>query len=62
MRKSFTLSFASLLMFWASIVFAETPEDYRFPRECNTTDAGYPVPLYGKPLQASIWQEAANAA
>ena len=50
MRKSSTLAFASLLMFWASIVFAESPEDYRFPRECTDTDAGYPVPLCGKPL------------
>ncbi len=50
MRKSSTLAFASLLMFWASIVFAESPEDYRFPRECTTTDAGYPIPLCGKPL------------
>ena len=33
-----------------STAWAETPEDYRFPRECTTTDAGYPVPLCGKPL------------
>jgi ribonuclease Z len=50
MGKSPTLAFAALLMFWTSIVFAESPEDYRFPRECTTTDAGYPVPLCGKPL------------
>lgn len=33
-----------------STAFAEQPEDYNFPRECTTTNAGYPVPLCGKPL------------
>jgi ribonuclease Z len=39
-----------LLIFAGPTVWAEKPEDYRFPRECTTTDAGYPVPLCGKPL------------
>jgi len=29
---------------------AEEPTDYRFPRECTETPAGYPVPLCGMPL------------
>ena len=33
-----------------STAFAEQPEDYSFPRECTTKNAGYPVPLCGKPL------------
>jgi len=39
-----------LSIFAASTAFAEQPEDYNFPRECTTTNAGYPVPLCGKPL------------
>ncbi len=33
-----------------SAALAEGPGDYRFPRDCGTTKAGYPVPLCGKPL------------
>jgi ribonuclease Z len=29
---------------------AAGPEDYRFPREPGTTEAGYPLPLSGKPI------------
>ncbi|MCZ6859760.1 MAG: hypothetical protein O7I42_05695, partial [Alphaproteobacteria bacterium] len=29
---------------------AEEPTDYRFPRKCTMTPAGYPVPLCGRPL------------
>ena len=39
-----------LALFAGGTVLAEKPEDYRFPRECTTTNAGYPVPLCGKPL------------
>ncbi len=39
-----------LALFVGSTVLAEEPGDYRFPRECTTTKAGYPVPLFGKPL------------
>ncbi len=37
-------------LFVGSTVLAEEPDDYRFPRECTTTPAGYPVPLCGRPL------------
>jgi len=50
MRNATKFPFVSLLIFWASIVVGESPEDYRFPRDCTNTDAGYPVPLCGKPL------------
>ncbi|MBT5220745.1 MAG: MBL fold metallo-hydrolase [Woeseia sp.] len=33
-----------------SAVLAETPETYQFPRKCSMTDAGYSVPLCGKPI------------
>ena len=33
-----------------SAALAEEPTDYRFPRECTMTPAGYPVPLCGRPL------------
>jgi ribonuclease Z len=39
-----------LSIFFGSTALAEKPEDFNFPRECTTTDAGYPVPLCGKPL------------
>jgi ribonuclease Z len=49
--KMKTLSIIPLLSLSAGTpALAETPEDYRFPRECTTTEAGYPVPLCGKPL------------
>ena len=38
------------LVFLSSTTVAETPETYRFPRECTMTDAGYPVPRCGKPI------------
>lgn len=46
-KKSMALASLILLSFSA---LAETPETYRFPRECLMTDAGYPVPLCGKPI------------
>jgi len=39
-----------LALFVGSVALAEEPTDYRFPRECTMTPAGYPVPLCGKPL------------
>ena len=39
-----------LVLFPGVMALAEEPEDYRFTRECTTTDAGYPVPLCGMPL------------
>jgi ribonuclease Z len=48
--KKIPLLTALLLTFTGSAALAEEPEDYRFPRECTTTDAGYPVPLCGQPL------------
>jgi hypothetical protein len=39
-----------LALFVGSVALAEEPTDYRFPRECAMTPAGYPVPLCGKPL------------
>ncbi len=50
MDKKIPLLTALLLTFTGSAALAEEPEDYRFPRECTTTDAGYPVPLCGQPL------------
>lgn len=41
---------ALLSIFTVTTALAEKPEDYNFPRECTTTEAGYPVPLCGKPL------------
>ena len=40
----------AVLASFGSAALAETPETYRFPRECSMTDAGYPVPLCGKPI------------
>lgn len=40
----------ALTLFAGRVVLAEDPEDFRFPRECKITKAGYPVPLCGKPL------------
>ena len=39
-----------LALFVGSVALAEEPTDYRFPRECTMTPAGYPVPLCGRPL------------
>ncbi len=39
-----------LAFVFGSVALAEEPTDYRFPRECTMTPAGYPVPLCGKPL------------
>ncbi len=39
-----------LAFVFGSAALAEEPTDYRFPRECTMTPAGYPVPLCGKPL------------
>ena len=41
---------STVALFLMGTVLAEVPEDFRFPRECTTTKAGYPVPLCGKPL------------
>ena len=41
---------ALLSIFTVTTVLAEEPGDYNFPRECIATEAGYPVPLCGKPL------------
>jgi ribonuclease Z len=35
---------------FGSAAMAEEPTDFRFPRECTETPAGYPVPLCGNPL------------
>jgi ribonuclease Z len=45
-----TLVAAASLTLVSSAAIAETPETYRFPRECSMTDDGYPVPLCGKPI------------
>ncbi|MGF1734953.1 guanitoxin biosynthesis MBL fold metallo-hydrolase GntH [Photobacterium satsumensis] len=45
--KFVTLAFTSII---TAPVLAESPLDFRFPRECSYTEAGYPVPLCGKPL------------
>ncbi len=50
MNKIMWLILTLLALFVGSTVLAEEPGDYRFPRECTTTKAGYPVPLCGKPL------------
>jgi len=50
MNKMMGLILTLLALFVGSTVLAEEPGDYRFPRECTTTKAGYPVPLCGKPL------------
>lgn len=42
------LPFLALIL--GSVVLAEEPTDYRFPRQCTKTPAGYPVPLCGMPL------------
>ncbi|MCZ6654008.1 MAG: hypothetical protein O7D91_13400, partial [Planctomycetota bacterium] len=39
-----------LALVFGSAVLAEEPTDYRFPRECTMTPAGYFVPLCGRPL------------
>lgn len=39
-----------LALFMSGQTLAEKPEDFRFPRECSYTEAGYPVPLCGLPL------------
>jgi ribonuclease Z len=44
---TFGLAFALALPIMAS---AATYEDFRFPREANTTKDGYPTPLSGKPI------------
>ncbi len=50
MNKMMGLILTLLTLFVGSTVLAEEPGDYRFPRACTTTKAGYPVPLCGKPL------------
>jgi len=50
MKTKTLLLILLLSIFAGSTVWAEKPEDYRFPLECTTTEAGYPVPLCGKPL------------
>ena len=47
LRSFLAIVFTTLL---SSSIFAENPDTYRFPRECETTPDGYPVPLCGKPL------------
>ena len=42
-----TLLFTTSL---AATVLAETPLDFRFPRDCGYTETGYPLPLCSKPL------------
>jgi ribonuclease Z len=39
-----------LAVVFGSAALAEKPTDYRFPRQCIKTPAGYPVPLCGMPL------------
>ena len=43
-------------------VLAESPLDFRFPIDCSYTEAGYPVPLCGKPLTkyAVVQKQAGN--
>jgi ribonuclease Z len=53
MHTKFLLIPFVLLAVLAVESFAQTPEDYRFPRECQTTEAGYPIPLCGKPLTST---------
>jgi ribonuclease Z len=50
MNKKTGVILPLLALFVGSPVLAEEPGDYRFPRECTTTKAGYPVPLCGRPL------------
>ncbi len=50
MKMKSLLLIPLLTVLVGSTAWAEKPEDYRFPRECITTEAGYPVPLCGKPL------------
>jgi hypothetical protein len=42
-----------LALFVGSTGLAETPEDYRFPRQCTMTPDGNPVPLCG----ATDWND-----
>ncbi len=50
MNKKMGFILPLLALFVGSTGLAEQPGDYRFPRECTTTPAGYPVPLCGRPL------------
>ena len=50
-KTGILISFFALFLTGAAL--AEVPEDFRFPRECTMTKAGYPVPLCGKPLTST---------
>ncbi|RTR38522.1 MBL fold metallo-hydrolase [Shewanella canadensis] len=50
MKYSSRLITSFLALFISGQALAEKPEDFRFPRECSYTEAGYPVPLCGLPL------------
>jgi len=47
-KTGFVMTLLALII--GSVALAEEPTDYRFPRECTVTPAGYPVPLCGRPL------------
>ena len=47
-KTGFVVTLLALIV--GSEALAEEPTDYRFPRECTMTPAGYPVPLCGRPL------------
>ncbi len=46
-----------LAFVFGSAALAEEPTDYRFPRECMMTPAGYPVPLCGASLRQAVDQD-----